>query len=759
MNKLEEIFSNESLLRSWKALKNKNKTGGMDNVTLESFEKDLEKNINKLQLELLSCKYVPEPYKRIFIEKDNNEYRPIALTAIKDKLVQLAVMRFYNPLISKTFLDMNYAYRPGKSHRNAINRIRDYLIKDFYWVATLDIHNFFDSIDREILLNKCKCYFDDFVLRLIEMWIKTGSFHNHKYTQTTKGIPQGCIISPLLSNIYLHSLDKLIFDCGVTHIRYADNILLLKKDKVRLVEAKNNITDYLEKELKLNFNKTGKDIFSKNEAFTFCGILFKNNKRTITPLKFEKIKHDLLKTINGSALENLCEKLNESVEGIKRYYDKYDTTGQFIELENILRKLLAEKIVSLKTGNQISRTSEAKKHLLKLNFLINKNNKEKIKWVEKTIEKANLRLTEVSTRTTGTLPKIENSINAKKRKYQKLWYENLDLVVSVHGCQIGKSMNNIVIRNRGKVINAISANKIQNIIITENGVSLSSDVIKFCAEKNIKIDFFDKIGRHYSTLISGNNSYCSASELQASSLNMDKAKVIAKSIVISKIKNQISLIKYFTKNRCLNEEIRTLIANEINRMNSYVKEIKNLDLNIDHEDLRSKLFGYEGIAATAYWNIIKILIPGGYNFTNREHYGSQNLVNMMFNYAYGVLYSRIQAAVIYTGLNPNISFLHSSQPNKPSLVFDIIETFRAPAADRSVISMLTKKTKLTKDKNLLSKETKNKLAKNLLTRLHTETEFRSKRKSLNDIIIDQVKDIYLYLKNEIPSFKPYLSTW
>lgn len=132
---------------------------------------------------------------------------------------------------------------------------------------------------------------------------------------------------------------------------------------------------------------------------------------------------------------------------------------------------------------------------------------------------------------------------------------------------------------------------------------------------------------------------------------------------------------------------------------------------------------------------------------------------MMFNYAYGVLYVKISGAVTITGLNPNTGFLHTDQKGKQTLVFDLIEPFRAPIADRTIITMINLKMKTETEGELLSKATKDILLKKIISRFHTEFLYRGKKQSYADIIPAMIKELSLYLKGEKQQFKAYRAKW
>ena len=145
----------KTLWQAWKKVKEKGSKGGIDNITIESFEKDIDKNLKLIKASLEKEQYIPEPVKRIYIPKIEKpeEKRAIALPSIKDKIVQEAVKMVVEPIFERIFLDCSYGYRPGKGPQKAIQKVVEYLKEGKTWVVTCDIENFFDSINKNLLLS------------------------------------------------------------------------------------------------------------------------------------------------------------------------------------------------------------------------------------------------------------------------------------------------------------------------------------------------------------------------------------------------------------------------------------------------------------------------------------------------------------------------------------------------------------------------------------------------------------------------------
>ena len=251
------VFSVERLTIAWNKVKAKNLISkGIDGVSITEYEQKIRSNLLELREQLINNSYITEPYKRIFIQKEKSKFRPIALVSVKDKIVQSAVYNHYSEIFNKIFIDSSYAYRSGKGHTKAINRIKDYLNRKYTHVAIFDIDNFFDTIDRKKLFDKCATYFkDENTKNLIKMWVYTGVVYNQKFVELSKGISQGSVISPLLSNLYLHDFDLALKNKSIMNIRYADNIIIFAKSKAQATESFKYATNYLSEFLGLEIGR------------------------------------------------------------------------------------------------------------------------------------------------------------------------------------------------------------------------------------------------------------------------------------------------------------------------------------------------------------------------------------------------------------------------------------------------------------------------------------------------------------------------
>ncbi|MFQ5641591.1 MAG: group II intron reverse transcriptase/maturase [bacterium] len=787
-----EFYDLFHLREAWIQIQRKRAQGGIDGVSVDEFAKHAEKHLQELSQQLQAGKYVPEPYQRIYMRQKGSSARPLGLPTVKDKVAQMAVRNAIEPIFNATFKDCSYAYRPGKGHRKAIRRVEHYLGMGNVWVTTCDIDKFFDSLVHKILLSlieeKIK---DPRILRLIKLWLKIGIVHKEEYRETDKGVPQGGIISPLLSNIYLHPFDVHMASKRINLVRYADDFVELQHSQKRAEAAYETSKVFLETRLKLKLNLVERKTWHVKKGFVFLGIQFRGYRRTISPEKFQKACTKITEICQigrGKPLWKVIEELNESITSWRYYYGHGDTDQQFKDIEQLIQTKL-NSLVHEKLGKkQIKSQSEAEKILSRLKFLILKKFAKQKRFIKAILRAPAKEKTPDEKKDqhikgkgkpprdepvkSGTKPKsqagadlsethIKRQIAHKKKKYQRRRAESSELIVTRPRCKIGKMYERIVIRDfKGKILQQIPHMKLKHIMILAKQVSLSSDVIYMCGNAKIPIDFINYQGQPIARLSHPDFPRKEVGLAQLRAFTNRKAEFLAKTIVEAKIRNQLNLMKYFHKYRKeVDAAFGELFAQEEKRIESYLAELDELDGDWSLKQKRGTLFAIEGRAASSYWNLIRALIKDDVEFKSRQHRGASDLFNCMLNYGYGILYSRVWGAVLRAGLNPMLSFLHTDQPKSPSLVFDLIEEFRPQAVDRVMVSLIGRGERLRMSRKFLDDATRRKVLKNVLERLNIPVNFRDKQKSLAQIINYQARELAQYLQGQKPRYWPFIGKW
>jgi len=755
----KEIYRIENLLSAWTKVKAKGSAGGIDKVTIETFEVDLDKNIKDLSEKLSSYHYIPEPYQEIRIPKDDNEFRSLGLPTIKDKIVQQAVKDIIEPILNREFLDVSYAYRANKGPARAIGRVIHLITNEKReWVTLCDIDRYFDFIDHELLFSMLSERIkDDKLLPVIRLWVKMGKIDEKmRWRDTIQGIPQGAILSPLLSNLYLHPFDRMMVEMQFGYIRYADDFIILSHTEGEAYRALKDTKWFLEKKLKLNLNP-GSSVKKIHEGFEFLGILFKGSDITVSKEKMAELKERIGEAIDIKKEKSLKD-LIETIEGIGRYYGKILSQDILEELDDWIIDCLKSHINTAYQEGLFATKEEIEDVLSCVNFLSQKYQLFKQRTFKGIIayckRKRRLKPGEDISK-----PLRKDPIRKKKREYQKLESESFELLVTTPGVFIGKTKRGISIKERGVKRYEAPFLNLKNISILSGGVTISSNVIQYCSQRAIPIDFIGFDGKPYAKIYPFQSAPASIGIAQLKAFENGKAHTLAKCFASGKIRNQINLTRYYHKYRKeQDDDFAAIFDEKITLMESLAKEARNIHEK-DIEILRGKLFSIEGRASSCYWELVEKILNDYVEFDGRIREGATDLVNSLLNYGYGILYSRIWEATIKAGLNPYISYLHKAQKGKPTLVFDLIEEFRQQAVDRSVFSLITKGEDIKIENGFLTNDTKKRVVEKVLERINTVEVFRGKEMRLSQIMKEQASVVAEFLEGKATSYRPYIGKW
>ncbi len=271
----------------------KDGASGVDGVTAEEYEANLEENLKDLLERAKSGRYYAPPVKRVYIPKGKNEQRPIGIPTFEDKVLQRAVCMLLEPIYEQDFYDSSHGFRPGRSQHQALRVIREEIMQmQGGWILDVDIRKYFDTIDHAQIRAMLRQRVNDGVItRLVGKWLKAGIQEQGQLSYPEAGSPQGGVLSPLLSNIYLHyvmdtwfeTMVKPCMEGKVFMVRFADDLVIgfsSKRDALRVLEvlperfAKYGLTVHPEKTRLVPFNsprKKNREPDDDTGTFDFLG--------------------------------------------------------------------------------------------------------------------------------------------------------------------------------------------------------------------------------------------------------------------------------------------------------------------------------------------------------------------------------------------------------------------------------------------------------------------------------------------------------
>lgn len=321
------------------------KAAGVDHVTPEQFAREQEEQIQRLRLDLRTGNYRPQSVRRCWIPKPGSrEKRPLGIPTVRDRVVQTALRDVIEPIYERDFAEHSYGFRPGRGCKDALRQV-DRLLKEGYRIVVdVDLKSYFDTIPHEPLLERVREKISDGrVLALIAAFLGQGVMDGLREWTPETGSPQGAVISPLLSNIYLDPLDHLMEQRGFQMIRYADDFVILCRSHEEASEALALVRQWTEEAgLTLHPTKT-KIVDAVTEGFDFLGYHFEHGDRFPRTKSLTKLK-DAIRTKtrrnNGRSLTKIIEEVSLVLKGWFGYFKHVTNRYVFTSLDKWTRARL-----------------------------------------------------------------------------------------------------------------------------------------------------------------------------------------------------------------------------------------------------------------------------------------------------------------------------------------------------------------------------------------------------------------------------------
>jgi len=346
---IDKVYAPANLLAAWVKVSSNQGAAGVDHVTIEMFEEHADTHLKQLSEQLRTGAYRPQAIRRTYIPKPDGTQRPLGIPTVRDRVVQTALRNVLEPIFEKGFAAHSYGFRPGRGCKDALRRVDQQLRRGFQFVVDADLKSYFDTIPHDRLMERVReKVADGRVLKLIEAFLTQGVMEGLDQWTPMAGSPQGAVISPLLSNIYLDSLDHLMAAHGFEMTRYADDFVILSRSSEQAAGALDQVKQWVgENGLTLHPDKT-RLVKVTEEPFEFLGYRFDHGRRWPRKKSLAKLKETIrlrTKRTNGTSLPQIIATLNPVLRGWFGYFKhSYKTTFDSVDrwvrmrLRSILRK-------------------------------------------------------------------------------------------------------------------------------------------------------------------------------------------------------------------------------------------------------------------------------------------------------------------------------------------------------------------------------------------------------------------------------------
>ncbi len=364
---LETALTRENLQTAWKRVKANKGAAGVDGQGIEQTEQMLRTRWPQIRQELLAGRYRPQPVRKVMIPKPDGSQRELGIPTVLDRLIQQALLQVLQPLIDPSFSRHSHGFRPGRRAHDAVKAARAYVQSGKRVVVDVDLAKFFDRVNHDILIDRLSKRINDVgVIRLIRAYLNAGIMDGGVVSQRHLGTPQGGPLSPLLANVLLDEVDKVLEARGYSFARYADDCNVY----VGSYKAGERVMALLRKlyaGLKLQINEAKSAVGSvfgrKFLGYSLWVAKGKEVKCAVAHKALDNFKvriRQLTRRSGGRSMGQVVEKLRPYLLGWKAYFGLAQTPRVWRELDEWLRhRLRAIQLKQWRRGTTIYRELKA----------------------------------------------------------------------------------------------------------------------------------------------------------------------------------------------------------------------------------------------------------------------------------------------------------------------------------------------------------------------------------------------------------------
>lgn len=323
---IDKAYSPRNLRAAFAQVKRNRGAAGVDRVTIRMFEAHLDENLERLSAALRDGIYRPQAIRRVWIDKPGSrEKRPLGIPTVRDRVVQTALRNVLEPIFERDFAAQSYGFRPERGAKDALRRVAELLKAGYVEIVDADLRSYYDTIPRRPLLEQVGYKVADTkVLDLVEAYLEQEVMEGAQYWSPERGTPQGAVLSPLLSNIYLDPLDHHMAQLGYEMVRYADDFVILCRSRLEAESALAEVTAWVTSAgLGLHPDKTRIVDATKKGGFDFLGYHFERGYRWPSKKSLRKLQDKIrakTKRTSGISLQCTVTDLRPILRGWFEYF-------------------------------------------------------------------------------------------------------------------------------------------------------------------------------------------------------------------------------------------------------------------------------------------------------------------------------------------------------------------------------------------------------------------------------------------------------
>jgi len=687
------------LREAWYRVQRGGKTAGVDGMTIDAFRSHADRRLTELGDALLADAYRPSPVKRVQIPKPAGGWRILGVPTITDRIAQSAAALVLYDRIAALFSDRSFAYRPFLGPRRAAVSLRT-SVASATWAVTADVEKFFDNVEHRILSDQLRNVgVDDGGVRLILRWLLAPAQDRGRQFQPVKGLPQGSPVAPLLANLYLSGFDAALEAEGFAHIRYADDFVVLTPDAAEAQRALRYVTTYLGSRLKLHIKPAKTQLTRADDGFNFVGFRFTRTTWTVPAeslARFQETVAGLLE--ERRTLVEIAKSHNDLIRGWRQYYfgNSPEMDRQLLELDTWragvcrahLARLGQDPESSVVWFERLAEQAEPSSpagtyaHDEPTHDQVLASPDSRDEWREGRSEQPSGR----EGRTVSTERQLRDAEIGRKQVPALL--DDGWLRIPTFGGFVTKSRSLIIVRRKKQIVFECAFDDVACVAIEALGVALSTAVIDECARRQVPLIICRASGRPVAHVVPVRAPLIVAlAHRQLIARGGKSGTPLIRAILTAKLSNQRALLLYHTKYRRREEAVRRRLIDGACAIDGCLQQMIGFP-DLPMRQARRALFLIEARAAAHYWYAFGALIPGALRFRKRTHRGAEEVINKTLNYGYSLLLNHVWVAVRRAGCDASVGLLHTGRRKSAGLVFDLMEPFRQPLVDKTVLALV-----------------------------------------------------------------------